>query len=54
MADITREQLEQNHPLGSVMIQIDDEVRPMNEEEWHAWVERQVGTEKPVSAEGVI
>jgi hypothetical protein len=28
-------------------VQVDDDVRPMDEAEWDAWIEQQVGTEKP-------
>ena len=53
MADTyTRDELEALYPLGSVNVQVDDDVRPMTQDEWDAWIEQQVGTEKP--SEGVI
>ena len=54
MAEYTRAELEALHPYGTVNVQVDDEVRPMTQAEWDAWIEQQVGTAKPVSAEGVI
>ena len=50
----TREELEAAHPDGTVLIQIDSEVRTMTTEEWSAWIAAAVDTRKPVSAEGVI
>jgi hypothetical protein len=47
MAEYTRNELEALYPLGTVNVQVDDEVRPMDEAEWDAWIEQQVGTEKP-------
>ena len=52
MAEYTRNELEALYPLGTVNVQVNDEVRPMGEAEWDAWIESAVGTEKPV--EGVI
>jgi len=46
MAEWTRQELEELHPDGTVNVQIDDDVRPMTHEEWSAWIEQQVGTEK--------
>jgi hypothetical protein len=43
----TRDELEALYPLGTVNVQVDDDVRPMGEAEWDAWIEKQVGTEKP-------
>ena len=48
MAEYTRNELEALYPLGTVNVQVDDDVRPMDEAEWDAWIEQQVGTEKPV------
>ena len=48
----TRDELEALYPLGTVNVQVDDEVRPMDHAEWDAWIGGQVGTEKP--SEGVI
>jgi len=47
MATWTREELEELHPDGTVNIQIDDDVTVMSTEEWSAWIDTQVGTEKP-------
>ena len=53
MADTyTRDELEALYPLGTVNVQVNDEVRPMDQAEWDAWIDGQVGTEKP--SEGVI
>ena len=52
MAEYTRAELEALYPLGTVNVQVDDDVRPMDEAEWGAWIESAVGTEKP--SEGVI
>ena len=48
MAEYTRNELEALYPYGTVNVQVDDEVRPMDEAEWDAWIESGVGTEKPV------
>lgn len=47
MAEWTRQELETLHPDGSVSVQVDDEVTPMTTAEWSAWIDAQVGTEKP-------
>ena len=48
MADTyTRDELEALYPLGTVNVQVDDEVRPMDHAEWDAWIDGQAGTEKP-------
>ena len=47
MATWTREELEELHPDGSVSVQVDDVVTVMSTEEWSAWIDAQVGTEKP-------
>lgn len=47
MAEWTRQELEELHPDGSVSVQVDDEVTVMTSDEWSAWIEAQVGTEKP-------
>ena len=44
----TRDELEALYPYGTVNVQVDDDVRPMTHEEWDAWIESGVGTEKPV------
>ena len=43
----TRDELEALYPLGTVNVQVDDKVRPMDDAEWDAWIESAVGTEKP-------
>lgn len=47
MAEWTRQELEELYPDGTVSVQVDDEVIVMSTEEWSAWIESQVGTEKP-------
>ena len=47
MATWTRQELEELHPDGSVSVQVDDIVTVMSTDEWSAWIEQQVGTEKP-------
>jgi len=48
MADVyTRDELVALYPDGSVSVQVDDEVRPMTSDEWSAWIDSQVGLEKP-------
>ena len=42
----TREELEALHPDGSVSYQVDDSVTVMTTEEWSAWIDLHVGTEK--------
>jgi len=55
MADIyTRDELVALYPDGTVSVQVDDEVRPMTTDEWSAWIDGQVGMEKPVDGEGAI
>ena len=47
MATWTRQELETLYPVGTVNVQVDDTVTPMSADEWSAWIEAQVGTEKP-------
>ena len=47
MAEWTRQELEALYPDGTVSVQVDDEVTPMTTDEWSAWIDAQVGTEKP-------
>ena len=49
----TKEELEALYPDGSVSVQVDDVVTPMTTEEWLAWIDAQVGTEKPEETEEV-
>ena len=42
----TKAELEALYPHGSVTVQLDDELTPMTTEEWSAWIDAQVGTEK--------
>ena len=35
---MNEQQIRQEYPFGTVNVQIDDEVRPMNEEEYEEWV----------------
>ena len=46
MATWTRQELETLYPAGTVNVQVDDTVTPMSDEEWSAWIDAQVGTEK--------
>lgn len=46
MATWTRQELEDLYPDGTVSVQIDDVVTVMSTEEWSAWIDQQVGTEK--------
>jgi len=59
---MTRAEYEAQHPLGSVNVQQDGEVRPMTEAEWTAWVdqamevqavEQAVAAKEAVRASGV-
>lgn len=47
MTTWTRQELEELYPDGTVSIQEDDVVTLMTHDEWDAWIEEQVGTEKP-------
>ncbi len=47
MATWTRQELKELHPDGTVSVQVDDEVTVMTSEKWSAWIDEQVGTEKP-------
>ena len=47
MATWTRQELEELNPDGTVSVQVDDTVTPMSTDEWSAWIDEQVGTEKP-------
>ena len=47
MAEWTRDELVALYPDGTVNVQVDDEVRPMTFDEWSAWIDAQVGLEKP-------
>lgn len=47
MATWTRQELEELNPAGTVSVQVDDEVTVMTSDEWSAWIDAQVGTEKP-------
>ena len=47
MAEWTRQELEALYPDGTVSVQVDDEVTVMTSDEWSAWIDAQVGTEKP-------
>lgn len=51
MAEWTRQELETLYPDGTVSVQVDDEVTPMTTAEWSAWIDAQVGTEKPETEE---
>ena len=51
MAKWTRQELEALYPDGTVSVQVDDTVTPMTTDEWSAWIDAQVGTEKPEETE---
>jgi len=52
MADVyTRDELVALYPDGTVSVQVDDEVTPMTTDEWSAWIDAQVGIEKPANDE---
>jgi len=51
MAEWTRDELEALYPDGTINVQVDDEVRPMTTDEWAAWIDQQVGQEKPADDE---
>ncbi len=51
MATWTRQELGTLYPDGTVSVQVDDEVTPMSTDEWSAWIDAQVGTEKPEETE---
>jgi desulfoferrodoxin (superoxide reductase-like protein) len=51
MAEWTRDELVALYPDGTVNVQVDDVVRPMTTEEWSAWIDAQVGLEKPTDDE---
>ena len=53
MAEWTRDELEALYPDGTVNVQVDDEVRPLTTDEWSAWIDGQVGLEKPTDDEVV-
>jgi hypothetical protein len=46
MAVWTREELEEQHPMGATTIQIDQETRLMTEQEWNEHLDSMVGDEK--------
>lgn len=46
MTTWAREELEELYPDGSVGYQVDDTVTVMSTDEWSAWIDAQVGTEK--------
>jgi trans-2-enoyl-CoA reductase len=43
----TKAELEALYPDGTVSVQIDDTVTTMTSDEWHHWIDAQVGTAKP-------
>jgi hypothetical protein len=52
MATWTRQELEELHPDGTVSVQVNDEITLMTTDEWSAWIDSQVGTEKPEDLSG--
>ena len=47
---MTKQEYEAQYPLGSVNIQVDDEVRPMTESEWQAWIDDTYANEVQLEA----
>ena len=47
----TKQELEALYPDGTVSVQVDNTVTPMTTDEWSAWIDAQVGTEKPEETE---
>lgn len=43
----TRDELVAAFPDGSLTVQIDDLTRPMTTDEWQAYIDAAVGTDKP-------
>jgi len=48
---MTRAEYETQHPLGSVNVQQDGELRPMTEAEWTAWVDKAMEAQAAEQAE---
>jgi hypothetical protein len=48
---MTRAEYEAQHPLGTVNVQHDSELRPMTEAEWTAWVDRAMEAQAAEQAE---
>ena len=48
MATFTKTELEALFPFGEINIQVDDEIRPMTQQEWDEWIDSQVGIEKNI------
>jgi hypothetical protein len=48
---MTRAEYEAQHPLGSVNVQEDGVVRPMNQAEWTAWVDTAMEAQAAEQAE---
>ena len=46
MANWTRKELETAYPPGTVTRQINHDIIVLSDDEWSAWIEQQVGTEK--------
>ena len=47
MANWTRTELETTYPLGTVTRQINHDIIVLSDDEGSAWIESQVGIEKP-------
>jgi hypothetical protein len=48
---MTRAEYEAQHPLGTVNVQNDGELRPMTEAEWTAWVDQAMEAQAAEQAE---
>jgi hypothetical protein len=48
---MTRAEYEAQHPLGTVNVQHDGELRPMTEAEWTAWVDQAMKVQAAKQAE---
>lgn len=51
---MTRAEYEAQHPLGSVNVQQNGEVRPMTEAEWTAWVDQAMEAQTTAQAEADV
>jgi hypothetical protein len=46
----TEPELRAAFPLGSVTLQIDNDARPLDQDEYDTWIAQAVGTPKPADA----
>jgi len=50
LVNMTREQFEALHPFGQVNRQDGDEVIPLTQDEWVAWIDEQMSATDPLEA----